>query len=119
MSEITSDLRHRITIQSKTRKSQNPSTGQIIYEWEDFTTVWAEVTDLSTRDRLAAQAIQSTIQSRAKIRYSKKSSQIKSDMRVKFEGYYYALDGGPVHDNLSRREWLTLNLKTGEKDWNK
>lgn len=112
-------LPHRITIQSKTRKSQNPNTGQISYEWEDFTTIWAEVTDLSTRDRLAAQAIQSTIQSRAKIRYSKKSSQIKSDMRVKFDGYYYALDGGPVHDNLSRREWLTLNLKTGDKDWNK
>lgn len=114
-----SKLRHRITIQSKTRKSQNPTTGQITYEWENLTTVWAEVTDLSTKDRLAAQAIQSTIQSRAKIRYSKKSAQIKSDMRVLFDGYYYALDGGPVHDNQSRREWLTLNLKTGSADWNK
>ena len=113
-----SNLKHRITIQHEKVTGQDPKTGKQISQWTDIVTLWAEVTDLSTRDQIAAKAAQSTIQARAKIRYSQTAKQITSSMRVKFEGYYYRIDGNPMADPDSRREYLTLNLATGEKAWN-
>ena len=65
MGQKASDLRHRITIQ-KPIQTQDPKTGKLIITWSNFTTVWAEVTDLSTRDVIAAKAANSLIQARAK-----------------------------------------------------
>ncbi|MHA3078782.1 phage head closure protein [Acinetobacter sp. ANC 5502] len=113
-----SNLKHRITIQHEKVTGQDPRTGKQISQWVDLATLWAEVTDLSTKDQIAAKAAQSTIQARAKIRYSQTAKQISSSMRVKFEGYYYRIDGNPMADPDSRREYLTLNLATGEKAWN-
>ncbi|MGI3278973.1 phage head closure protein [Acinetobacter baumannii] len=117
MSDITPKLRHRITIQ-KPIQTQDPKTGKLIITWSNFTTVWAEVTDLSTRDVIAAKAANSLIQARAKVRYSTTTKQINSTMRVLFGGYYYRIDGNPMRDPDSRREYLTINLSTGEKAWN-
>ena len=111
-------LKHRITIQTKVRSGQDQVTGKILYDWVTYSTIWAEVTDLSTKDQLAAKAAQSTIQARAKIRYSQKSKLITSDMRVSFDGYFYRIDGNPMADPDSRREYLTLNLATGDSGWN-
>ncbi|MFG4421332.1 phage head closure protein, partial [Acinetobacter baumannii] len=52
MPSITPKLKHRITIQ-KPIQTQDQNTGKLIVTWSDFTTVWAEVTDLSTRDVIA------------------------------------------------------------------
>jgi len=109
LSNITPNLRHRITIQKATQ-TQDPNTGNLIPLWSNLTTIWAEVTDLSTRDVIAAKAASSTIQARTK--------QIDSTMRVLFDGYYYKIDGNPMRDPDSRREYLTINLATGDKAWN-
>lgn len=110
-------LKHRITIQ-KPINTQDPVTGKLIQTWENVKTIFAEVTDLSTRDVIAAKAANSTIQARAKVRYSTTAKQINSTMRVLFDGYYYRIDGNPLRDPDSRREYLTINLSTGDKAWN-
>ncbi|TVT78609.1 phage head closure protein [Acinetobacter colistiniresistens] len=111
-------LKHRITIQVS-KDTQDPVTGKLIKTWSVFVTLWASVVDLSTKDQIAAKAAQSTIQARAKVRYSSKSAQIESTMRVLFDGYYYKIDGKPMRDPDSRREYLTINLATGDMAWNK
>ncbi|MBK0409605.1 phage head closure protein [Acinetobacter pittii] len=110
-------LKHRIMIQ-KPVNAQDPNTGAVTSTWADHATIWAEVTDLSTKDIIAAKAVNSTIQSRAKVRYSNITKQINSTMRVFFDGYYYKIDGNPMRDPDSRREYLTINLATGDKAWN-
>ncbi|WP_373882655.1 phage head closure protein [Acinetobacter pittii] len=110
-------LKHRITIQ-RPINTQDPVTGKLIQTWENFKSIFAEVTDLSTRDVIAAKAANSSIQARAKVRYSTTTKQINSTMRVLFEGYYYKIDGNPMRDPDSRREYLTINLATGDKAWN-
>lgn len=110
-------LKHRIKVQ-KPINAQDPDTGAVISTWSDHATIWAEVTDLSTKDIIAAKAVNSTIQSRAKVRYSNITKQINSTMRVFFDGYYYKIDGAPMRDPDSRREYLTINLSTGDKAWN-
>ncbi|HFX6304348.1 phage head closure protein [Acinetobacter nosocomialis] len=117
MGQKASNLRHRITIQKATQ-TQDQNTGKLIPLWSNFATIWAEVTDLSTRDVIAAQAANSTIQARAKVRFSSTTNQIDSTMRVLFDGYYYKIDGKPMRDPDSRREYLTINLSTGDKAWN-
>ncbi|HAM67538.1 MAG TPA: head-tail adaptor protein [Acinetobacter nosocomialis] len=117
MGQKASNLRHRITIQKATQ-TQDPNTGAVISTWSDHATIWAEITDLSTKDIIAAKAVSSTIQSRAKVRYSNITKQINSTMRVFFDGYYYKIDGNPMRDPDSRREYLTINLATGDKAWN-
>ncbi|MGU9602405.1 phage head closure protein, partial [Acinetobacter baumannii] len=88
MGQKASDLRHRITIQ-KAIQTQDQNTGKLITSWSNFATIWAEVTDLSTRDVIAAKAANSAIQARAKVRYSSATKQVDSTMRVLFDGYYY------------------------------
>ncbi|MEQ1178368.1 phage head closure protein [Acinetobacter nosocomialis] len=117
MSDITPQLRHRITIQ-KPIQTQDQNTSKLITSWSNLTTIWAEVTDLSTRDVIAAKAANSTIQARAKVRYSSTTKLIDSTMRVHFDGYFYKIDGNPMRDPDSRREYLTINLATGDKAWN-
>ncbi|MBC8948513.1 phage head closure protein [Xenorhabdus sp. TS4] len=48
-------LRHRVTIQ-KSEQSRAPS-GQVIDKWVDAATVWAEVREISGRERLASGAV--------------------------------------------------------------
>ncbi|MGQ1316537.1 phage head closure protein [Acinetobacter baumannii] len=117
MRQKASDLRHRITIQ-KAIQTQDQNTGKLITSWSNFATIWAEVTDLSTRDVIAAKAANSSIQARAKVRYSSTTKQVDSTMRVLFDGYFYRIDGNPMRDPDSRREYLTINLATGDKAWN-
>jgi len=110
-------LKHRITVQ-RSINTQDPVTGKLIQNWQNFKTIFAEVTDLSTRDHIAAKAANSTIQARAKVRYSGTTKLIDSTMRVLFDGYFYKIDGNPMRDPDSRREYLTINLSTGDKAWN-
>ncbi|MEE6404712.1 head-tail adaptor protein, partial [Acinetobacter baumannii] len=49
---------------------------------------------------------------------SSTTKQVDSTMRVLFDGYFYKIDGNPMRDPDSRREYLTINLATGDKAWN-
>ena len=109
-------LRHRIRIEAFT-ETQDKTTGRITQAWAEFCTVWGKHEALSTKDQLQAQAINSTMTARLKIRYSSKAIQINSTMRVLFRGKYWKIDGDPVADNESGLEWLTINLSEGESNW--
>lgn len=116
MADISSKLPHRIRIETFT-ETQNQDTGHIIKNWTEFVTLWGKLEPLSTKDILQAQAINSTMSARCKIRYSKKAIQIVSTMRVLFRGKYWKIDGEPMPDNESGLEWITLNLAQGESSW--
>ena len=110
-------LPHRITIQHEIEGDQDQVIGHVPIIWTEFTKVWGKLEPLSTKDQLQAQAINSTMTARCKIRYSTKASQINSTMRVLFRGKYWKIDGDPISDNQSGLEWLTLNLAEGESSW--
>lgn len=109
-------LPHRITIQHF-EETQDQETGRVTKSWTEFAAVWGKHEGLSTRDQLQAQAINSTMTARCKIRYSSKAIQINSTMRVLFRGKYWKIDGDPMPDNESGLEWLTINLSEGESSW--
>ena len=110
-------LLHRITIEHQTEGEQDKITGHIPTIWAEFTKIWGKLEALSTKDQLQAQAINSSMTARCKIRYSIKAAQINSTMRVLFRGKYWKIDGDPIPDNESGLEWLTLNLSEGESSW--
>ena len=110
-------LPHRITIKHETEGEQDQVTGYVPIIWTEFTKVWGKLEALSTKDQLQAQAINSSMTARCKIRYSIKAAQINSTMRVLFRGKYWKIDGDPIPDNQSGLEWLTLNLAEGEAEW--
>lgn len=110
-------LPHRITIEYETEGDQDQVTGYVPIIWTEFTKVWGKLEALSTKDQLQAQAINSSMTARCKIRYSSTASQIDSTMRVLFRGKYWKIDGDPISDNQSGLEWLTLNLAEGLESW--
>lgn len=110
-------LPHRITIEHQTEGDQDQVTGYVPIIWAEFAKVWGKLEPLSTKDQLQAQAINSTMTARCKIRYSSKAIQVNSTMRVMFRGKYWKIDGDPIPDNESGLEWLTLNLAEGETPW--
>lgn len=110
-------LPHRITIEHEIEGEQDQVTGHVPIIWTEFTKVWGKLEALSTKDQLQAQAINSSMTARCKIRYSIKASQIDSTMRVLFRGKYWKIDGDPISDNQSGLEWLTLNLAEGLESW--
>lgn len=110
-------LPHRITIEYKIEGDQDQNTGYVPIVWTEFTKIWGKLEALSTKDQLQAQAINSNMTGRCRIRYSSKAAQIDSTMRVLFRGKYWKIDGDPMHDNESGLEWLTLNLSNGESAW--
>ena len=110
-------LPHRITIEHQTEGEQDQVTGYVPIIWAEFAKVWGKLEPLSTKDQLQAQAINSTMTARCKIRYSSKAAQVDSTMRVLFRSKYWKIDGDPIADNESGLEWLTLNLAEGETPW--
>lgn len=107
-------LRHRVRIQHKVT-SQHPVTGeQLTEQWVDFAKVWASVDDLSARDFIAAQAIQSEAKSRVVIRYR---DGVTAAMRVVLaSGAVCEIVGPPLVDPSSRKEYLTLLVSSGVSD---
>ena len=110
-------LPHRITIEHETEGEQDQVTGHVPTIWTEFAKVWGKLEALSTKDQLQAQAINSSMTARCRIRYSTKASEIDSTMRVLFRGKYWKIDGDPISDNQSGLEWLTLNLAEGLESW--
>ena len=110
-------LPHRITIEHQTEGEQDQVTGYVPIIWAEFAKVWGKLEPLSTKDQLQAQAINSTMTARCKIRYSSKAAQVDSTMRVMFRDKYWKIYGDPMPDNQSGLEWLTLNLAEGEDAW--
>lgn len=110
-----SKLRHKIKFEKYI--TDNLNIEYPVRKWVEHCTVWADVSDLSTKDSLSAQQIGLELRARAVVRFSKLTSEITHDMRVYFDGVYYQVNGAPKSDLGDRRTYLTVELKEGLKEW--
>lgn len=107
------DLKHRIEIQHKVTP-RDPVTGEFGEPvWELFAKVWAQVSPLSARDLIAAQAGQSEATARFVIRYR---TGVLPSMRIVHRGDFYSIEGPPLEDPKSGLEYLTILVSKGVKD---
>ncbi|MDZ5601734.1 phage head closure protein [Pseudomonas sp. RP23018S] len=107
-------LRHRIDIQ-EFKTARDPVSGE--FGEAQWVTRWARcparVVPLSTRDLVAAQASQSQATGRMIIRYR---PGVVSAMRILYRDEVYSIEGPPLEDPESGREYLTLLVSKGVKD---
>lgn len=95
------------------RRNTQRENGSQIESWEAFLPeVWANITDLSARDFIAARAAQDEVTTRIVIRWR---DDIDSTMRVRRlnDGTVYAITGEPMEDNKGGRRYLTLMCSRG------
>lgn len=110
MSIPAGNLRHRITIQKKTVTDRHPATGTEITEWVPlWESVPAEVVPLSVREFVAAQAVQSKLSARIRIRWR---AGIDASMRILHDGRIFNIEG-VLPDPDSGRSYLTLACSEG------
>lgn len=103
-----SKLRQRITIQSRTivPSPTGAPSGESV---TDIATVWANIEPLSTRDVIQAKAAGSQATLRCTVRYR---SDIDSTMQVRYDSKIYNIDGDPLADKKSGKEYMTMLLVT-------
>tara|TARA_Y100000815_G_C13122922_1_gene417558 strand:+ start:380 stop:718 length:339 start_codon:yes stop_codon:yes gene_type:complete len=103
-------LRHRITFQLP-GLVQDPDSGEMVEGWAD---VWrgvaARIEPLSVKDLIAAQANQSELSARIVIRYR---PGVLPTMRILYRDKIYNIQGPPLPDPKSGREYLTLAVSEG------
>jgi SPP1 family predicted phage head-tail adaptor len=102
-------LQHIITIQSKAKTTD--AYGGTIDTWSNLATVWASVEPLMGREMMAAQAAQSEITTRFRIRYL---DGVDSTMRIVHKGVNYDIQAPPINVNEENRELIIL-ASTGMK----
>ena len=105
-------LRQRIAIQQKVQ-TRDPETGAVIETWQTIAgleSVPAEIAPLSTREFLSAQAIQSEVRGRIRIRYR---TGLDASMRALHRGLAYEFAGTPFQDAEAGMIWLTIPVAEG------
>lgn len=94
-------LRHRVTIQSRVSGSpQKKPSGAPDDSWTDFLTCYASIEPLRGREFLEAQAVQSRVEVRIRIRYR---AGITAAMRVVKGSTYYHVEA-VINPEMRNRE---------------
>ena len=106
------ELRHRVTIQSYVKAGRDDDGYELPSGWIFYKKAWAKITPLSTKDLLSAQAADSEITARMKVRYST-GLNIDTTMRVVWKGRLYAIDSQGLDDSDSGLEYTTFTLSGG------
>lgn len=96
------ELRHRVTVQAPVETQG--LDGSVTVTWQDVATVWAQVAALSGREYFAAQATQSEVTHRVRIRHFEG---ITAKHRLLWGSRVLELESGPM-DQTGRREELVL-----------
>lgn len=104
------ELCHRVVIQRNLNEDRDEYGHEQPANWQVFLTLWAKVSPLSAKDLIAAQAAQSQVIARLKIRYR---TDIDSDMRVVFRGETYAIDSPALNDDETGNIYSTFLLSKG------
>lgn len=99
-------LRKRVTIAQESRTSDD--RGGHALAWTTVVTVWGEVGDLSARERLAAQQLESDIATAITIRYR---AGVTAAMRATVDSVNYQIRG--VRDPDGRKKMLILDCERG------
>jgi SPP1 family predicted phage head-tail adaptor len=98
-------LRHSVTIQERT-ETQN-STGEVTWSWTDFKTVRAAIEPLRGQEFFAAQQVQSSTNTRIRIRYI---AGVVPKMRVVHGTDYYEIEG-IIDPEMRHRELQLMCVK--------
>ena len=106
------ELRHRVTVQSFVSGGRDDDGFELPSEWIDYKKIWAEITPLSTKDLLSAQAADSEITARMKVRY-RTGLDVDTTMRVIWKGRVFAIDSQGLDDSDTGVEYTTFNLGGG------
>lgn len=105
-------LRHRVTVQRKV-ETQDPETGALTFEWVDYApNIAAMIKDLSAKEFLAAQQINSQVSSRIVIRTL---PGLTASMRIVHGSVVYNIVG-ILADPDSRLEYQTCLVSQGVND---
>jgi SPP1 family predicted phage head-tail adaptor len=101
-------LRHRITAYKQT-SGRSPTGAALPPTWSPWVVLWASFEPLSVKDVLTAKAAGSETIARCQLRYR---SDIDSTMQIEHNAQRYEIDGDPLPDAKSGREYMTLMLKS-------
>lgn len=106
-------LRHRIVIEQPVES--RGAKGEVLVNWVAVCSVWAEIQPMSVNALIASQAAQSKASVMIKIRFR---SGITAKMRARElpAGGVYPLEGDPLPDKQSGKEYLTLACSRGIND---
>lgn len=109
----TGKLKHRLSLQEQSQ-TQDPTTGQLVVEWQELDKLWASIEPLSAREFISAKAVQSEISARIVIRARDgiNASQRLVDERT---GAIYNIEG-VLRDPKSGQHWMTLPVSEGVDD---
>ena len=110
MAVAASELRHRVIIQQYIKGGRDDDGFELPSRWTQHLKLWAKITPLSTKDLLSAQAADSEVAARMKVRYR---TDIDTDMRVIWKGRIFAIDSQGLDDNETGMEHTTFNLSGG------
>lgn len=103
------ELRHRITVQVM-GPDRDEDNYPIDPTWTEYKKLWAKVTHLSGKDLIAAQANQSKVVARLKIRYRE---DITTEMRIIYKDKVYGIDSQALEDTNTGYEYVTFLLSQG------
>lgn len=103
------ELCHRIRIEKKTQ-DRDENGNFLDPSWQLHKTLWAKVTWLSVKDKLTAEANNSEVLARCKLR---KRNDIDTTMRLVYDNKIYSITGEPMPDAENGKIYMTLMLSAG------
>lgn len=110
MSDLTPELCHRVTIQHFIAGGRDEDGYPIEGSWQEYKQLWAKVTPLSAKDLISAQADQSEVVARMKIRYRE---DINTTMQVIWKGRIFSIQSQALDDNETGNIYFTFLLGQG------
>ena len=110
MSDLTPELCHRVTIQHYIAGGRDEDGFPIEGSWQEYKQLWAKVTPLSAKDLISAQADQSEVVARMKIRYRE---DITTKMQVIWKGRTFSIQSQALDDNETGNIYCTFLLGQG------
>ncbi|MEL4299816.1 MULTISPECIES: phage head closure protein [Acinetobacter] len=110
MGQSAGELRHRVTIQQYSQGGRDEDGYPIEGSWQEYKKLWAKVTPLSAKDLISAQADQSEVTARMKIRYR---TDIDTEMQVVWKGRVFSIKSQALDDNEDSYTYCTFLLGHG------
>ncbi|WP_151724407.1 phage head closure protein [Acinetobacter ursingii] len=110
MGQSAGELRHRVVIQKYQQGGRDEDGFEIEDGLVEYAKVWAKVTPLSAKDLISAQADQSEVTARMKIRYR---TDIDTEMQVVWKGRVFSIKSQALDDNEDSYTYCTFLLGQG------
>lgn len=112
MAVAAGELRHRVIIQQYIKGGRDEDGYDLPSSWTLFKKIYCKITPLSTKDLLSAQAADSEVSARMKVRYQTGLG-IDTEMRVIWKDRIFAIDSQGLDDASTGLEYTTFNLSGG------